>query len=140
MKRSFDSSVNSRQKGARTRGVSEEMSRRFIDEIANIYQKTDDCDKELELKYRKKLLETLKADGYLGDYRKYVNSLRRMKSIIARDLKELEDIANLGYKRGWLSKADIKVLQRTQENLIRVYADIQVLEGGSCDTSLFDEI
>lgn len=95
--------------------------------------------KELELEYHKKLLETLKADGYLGDYRKYVNSLRRMESRIVRDLNELEDIANLGYKRGWLSKADIKVLQRTQENLIRVYTDIQVL-GGSCDTSLFDEV
>lgn len=116
------------------------MIRRFIDEIGNIYQKTDDCDKELELEYHKKLLETLKADGYLGDYRKYVNSLRRMESRIERDLNELEDIANLGYKRGWLSKADIKVLQRTQENLIRVYADIQVLKGGSCDTSLFDEV
>jgi len=45
------------------------MIRRFIDEIGNIYQKTDDCDKELELEYHKKLLETLKADGYLGDYR-----------------------------------------------------------------------
>ena len=33
-------------------------------------------EKRLELEYRKKLLETLKADGYLGDYRKYVNSLR----------------------------------------------------------------
>lgn len=50
-----------------------------------------------------------------------------------------ENIANLGYKRGWLRDADIRLLQRTQENLIRVYADIQVL-GGSCDTSLFDEV
>ena len=115
------------------------MIRRFIDEIGNIYQKTDDCDKELELEYHKKLLETLKADGYLGDYRKYVSSLRRMKSRIGRDLDELENIANFGYKRGWLRDADIRLLQRTQENLIRVYADIQVL-GGSCDTSLFDEV
>ena len=93
----------------------------------------------MELEYHKKLLETLKADGYLGDYKKYVSSLRRTKTRIEIDLNELEDIANLGYKRGWLRDADIRLLQRTQENLIRAYVDIQVL-GGSCDTSVFDEV